>query len=393
MRRFQMFNYEGRRSKLMEKLKDNQSDLAVITDPRHIYYLTGYHGALGIEWGRPDLFILTAQGESCLIVPVMEEEMAHRQTNVTVILPWTDGIDEEWQPHLKSYLKKHRKSQISVDVMAIPKIVQEVVESVIPPHQIKDIGTEIYKMRMIKDEKEIQVARHAGEVAVAMLKGAMSVAAPGVYEYEVSLSAKEAGTRHAAKLMAKYYKEEEPFNYPGLDNVQIMASGHETTMCHHRNGMTKLKKGEPLFICHCGTAQFKNFFVGFDRILFVGEKNEKVSELLNDAEAAQQAALSQIRPGAVAEQVFNAYAEIIESKGYPIPFRAGRSLGFSYNENPQLARGSQTILEAGMIFAVDGAADTKSYRTQVGDSILVTEEGFEFLTPYTKDHEKLIVGQ
>lgn len=388
-----MFDYKGRRSRLIEKMREIDNTLAIITDPSHIYYLTGYHGALGIEWGRPEMFVLTAHGEACLIVPVMEEEMANRQTDVTAILPWTDGLDEEWRPHLKRYLKKYRKDKVCVDFMTIPRILWDYIGSYIPKDEISNISPALYEMRMIKDDKEIQVARHAGEVAVEMLNGAMKAAAPGMYEYEVSLAAKEAGTRHAAELMKKYYQEEEPFNYPGLDNVQIMASGEQTTMCHHRNSLKKLEKGDPLFICHCGTAQFKNFFVGFDRVLFVGEQNEEISKLLKDAEDAQQAALSQIKPGAVAEDVFNAYAETIESNGYPIPFRAGRSLGFSYNEDPQLEKGSKAVLQKGMTFAVDGAADGEDYRTQVGDSILVTEDGFEYLTPFTKDHHKLIVGK
>lgn len=76
---------------------------------------------------------------------------------------------------------------------------------------------------------------------------------------------------------------------------------------------------------------------------------------------------------------------------YPIPFRAGRSLGFSVNGSPQLAKGDKTILQEGMIFAVDGGADAENYRTQVGDSILVTNDGYEFITPFTKAHNELIV--
>ena len=54
---------------------------------------------------------------------------------------------------------------------------------------------------MIKDDYEIQIARHTGEVAVAMLEAAMEVAAPGVYEFEVSVAAERAGTYKAAELM------------------------------------------------------------------------------------------------------------------------------------------------------------------------------------------------
>ncbi|WP_269430672.1 sodium:solute symporter family transporter [Salinicoccus sediminis] len=178
-----------------------------------------------------------------------------------------------------------------------------------------------------------------------------------------------------------------------IGNQQIMATGGLTTMCHHRNGMTRLEYGEPLFICHCGTARFKSFYPGFDRTLFVGEVNKEAQKLLETAEKAQAAALNEVKPGAVAEDVHHAYAEVIQSAGYPIPFRAGRSIGFSVNEAPQPAYGDKTKLERGMTFAVDGGADGKNYRAQVGDSILITENGFEFLTPFTKEHSKLMVGR
>ncbi|CAM4323684.1 M24 family metallopeptidase [Lacicoccus alkaliphilus] len=388
-----MFDFKSRRSRVIDKLKAQGDAVAIVTDPDYVFYLTGYHGALGIEWGRPNIFIQTVDGESVLLVPLMEEEMAHRQTDVKRILPWTDGIDEEWRPHLQEYLDKYRNDKVAVDYTSIPRLVWDFIGDVIPKERISDIGKEIDRLRSVKDEKEIQVARHAGEVAVEMLKGAMKVAAPGVYEYEVELASKEAGTRHAAGLMEKYYRDVQPFNYPGIGNKQIMSSGGEITMCHHRSSMTKLVHGEPFFICHCGTAEFKNFFVGFDRILFPGDINDEAAKMLEVAEEAQKAALSRVKPGAYAKDVYNAYAEVIEDNGYPIPFRAGRSLGFSYNAWPALEKGSGAVLEEGMTFAVDGATDSDNYRTQVGDSILVTKDGFEYLTPFTKDHNALIVGK
>ncbi|WP_462422052.1 M24 family metallopeptidase [Salinicoccus sp. Marseille-QA3877] len=388
-----MFDFKSRRSRVIDKLQKQGDAVAVIMNPDYVYYLTGYHGALGIEWGRPNIFIQTVHGESVLIVPVMEEEMAHKQTDITKIIPWTDGIDDEWRPPLKEYLNKYKDEKAAVDYMWMPRVVWDFIGEVISKDRISDIGPEIDKLRSVKDPEEIQVARHAGEVAVEMLKGAMKVAAPGVYEYEVELASKEAGTRHAAKLMEAHYQHVQPFNYPGIGNKQIMSSGSEITMCHHRSGMTKLVHGEPLFICHCGTAEFKNFFVGFDRTLFVGDINDEVAKMLDVAEEAQKSAIAQIKPGAYAKDVFEAYAGVIEDNGYPIPFRAGRSLGFSYTASPELAKNSEAVIEEGMVFAVDGGTDSDNYRTQVGDSILVTKDGVEYLTEFTKDHNKLIVGK
>lgn len=386
-------DFRKRRRKLFRTMEEEKDSLIILTDPGYIYYLTGYHGALGIEWGRPELFLMTGDGESILITPLMEEEMALKQTSVDNVIPWTDGLDGEWRKPLGDFLKKHAGGNIGVDYPGMPRVIWDFIAAESGREKITDISPHIDRMRMIKDEDEVQVARHAGEVAVAMLEGAMARAAPEVFEYEVALAAMKAGTEKAASLMAQFYPDEEPFNFPTISNQQIMATGSLTTMCHHRNGMTRLKDGEPLFICHCGTAQFKGFYPGFDRILFVGGINEETQKLLETAERAQAAALREVKPGAVAEDVYHAYAEAIQSAGYPIPFRAGRSIGFSVNAPPQLAYGDKTVLEKGMTFAVDGGADGRNYRAQVGDSILVTENGYEFLTPFTKEHSELIVGK
>src|SRR5699024_1098598 len=116
----------------------------------------------------------------------------HKQTDVTKIIPWTDGIDGEWRPPLQEYLDKYKDEKVAVDYMWMPRVVWDFIGEEISKNRISDIGPEIDKLRSIKDPQEIKVARHAGEVAVEMLKGAMKAAAPGVYEYEVELASKEA---------------------------------------------------------------------------------------------------------------------------------------------------------------------------------------------------------
>ena len=44
-----------------------------------------------------------------------------------------------------------------------------------------------------------------------------------------------------------------------------------------------------------------------------------------------------------------------------------------------------------MVFAVDGSTSSKSFRSQVGDSFIVTEEGYEPITPFPKKLEDSIV--
>lgn len=388
-----MMDFAGRREVLRRNMKEQGYALIVLSHPAYIRYYTGLHGNLGADWGRPGIMIMEQDGEPQLIVPSMEEEMAHWQTGLSDVFIWADGLDDEWRKYLIPALKNFKGQKIGVDLYLMARTVYEVIATEVGEAGMTDVAPMINTQRMVKDADEIQICRHAGQVDIAMLTAAMEAAAPGVPEYEVSLAVRAAGTRKAAALMEEFYKEYEPFNYPCISFQQIMASGKQTRMCHHRTSTTKLEYGEPLFTCYCGTTEFMGYHLGFDRTLFVGTINDEVAKLLEVSEKAQKAALAQVRPGNLCENVFFAYSDVITGAGYPIPFRAGRSQGLDANETPSLQKGDKTILQPGMCLAVDGGSNGPNYRTQVGDSILVTETGFEFLTPFTNVHSELVVGK
>ena len=53
--------------------------------------------------------------------------------------------------------------------------------------------------------------------------------------------------------------------------------------------------------------------------------------------------------------------------------------------------GDKTILQPGMVLAVDGYVSVKkTFRAQVDESFIVTEKGYEPLTKFSKDLEDLV---
>lgn len=104
---------------------------------------------------------------------------------------------------------------------------------------------------------------------------------------------------------------------------------------------------------------------------------------------AQQAAITAIRPGIRAEDVAFAANEVYRARGYETGYRTGRSIGVAYLEAPELKEGDKTVLRAGMTFAVDGGISIDgAYGGRIGDSIVVTETGCDYLTEYPR---KLLV--
>jgi Xaa-Pro aminopeptidase len=61
-------------------------------------------------------------------------------------------------------------------------------------------------------------------------------------------------------------------------------------------------------------------------------------------------------------------------------------------EKPQLVFGDKTVIQTGMVLAVDGSVSVaKTFRAQVGDSFIVTEGGYEALTEFGKNIDDVVV--
>ena len=97
-------------------------------------------------------------------------------------------------------------------------------------------------------------------------------------------------------------------------------------------------------------------------------------------------AIAAIRPGVSAESVAEAANEVYRERGYETGYRTGRSIGMAYLEAPELKTGDNTLLQSGMTFAVDGGISVDGHLGgRIGDSIVVTDAGAEYLTEYRRE--------
>jgi Xaa-Pro aminopeptidase len=281
---------------------------------------------------------------------------------------------------------------IGIEAPSLPPVIRMAIERELPEIVLTDAANDLAAIRRIKGPEEIAIARHAGQVAGAMMTAARGAIAPGIPEYEVTLAAMAAGTREAAGLLETHYPGS--MMSPNIHFLQIMASGDNVTLAHHRASTRRLEHGDPVFLCFCGMTSFHQFKLGFDRTFWLGEiRDPAQAYLYRVAVESQAAALAMIRPGIAAEDVHAAYADLIQAAGFDFPFRAGRATGFSFLEAPQLAQGDRTLLEENMVLAVDGSVQVPGvFRAQIGDSIRVTADGYEMLTNYPKSLDTVVIS-
>jgi Xaa-Pro aminopeptidase len=372
--------FTARMDDLRRRLADNDIDVALITDDDNVYYLTGYYDYLHMEFGRPTILVVPRDGDSLLITPVIDAVMAETAARVDRVSTWNDGAGAEWRAELPAALASARN--VAIEPNHMPPLVRAYVDEQLTGKEVTSVTPLLADMRMIKSGEELQLARHAGQVGIAMMEAGRAAIGAGVPEYEVAIATSQAGTRKAAELLAAHYSD--AYMSPNTHFLQIMASGEEITKTHHRATTRVMQHGEPVFLCFCGMTNFHRFKLGFDRTFWIGEADPAQARIYEVAVASQQAALNALRPGVTAESVHAAYAEVIQDAGFDYPFRCGRATGFSFLEHPQLVTGDTTVLQPGMVLAVDGSVQTDTFRAQVGDSFIITEDGYEQITSHPK---------
>lgn len=379
--------FTERLSRLQTKLTAANIDVALITDDDNVYYLTGYYDYLHMEFGRPTILVVPKDGEALLITPTIDLNSAQAAARVGRIAPWNDGMGNEWREELPAAVKSATSVAIEPDHM--PPLVRAYVNDLVEGDKLTSVTPILNEMRMIKSAQELQLARHAGQVATAMMNAGRAAIGDGVPEFEVAIATSQAGTRKAAELLAAHYDDADMS--PNTHFLQIMASGKDIVKTHHRASTRIMRQGEPVFLCFCGMTNFHRFKLGFDRTFWIGEPDPAQVAVYEVAVASQKAALDALRPGVTAESIHAEYAEVIQGAGYEYPFRCGRATGFSFLEAPQLVTGDTTIIQPGMVLAVDGSVSVDTFRAQVGDSFIITEDGWEPLTQHPKSVEEVIL--
>lgn len=376
--------FQGRTEELQRRMADEGIDLVLLTNADSVYYYTAYWGDLGLEFGRPTIVAVSAGGDVRLITAESESLMARAMTWVEDLDTYSDGVGNEWRDPLARVLgSRSGGSTLAVERGDIPAVVSEHLRSGHGIADALDATPVIARMRMIKNAQELDMIRQAGQVAVAMGEGGRAVIAEGVPEYEVSLACIAAGTRKAAEIIGG--EDARSLMSPMIHNLQVLQSGHFTSYTHLHPTVRRIRRGDPVYMCFCPIAHFKQFKLGYDREYFVGEVKDEIARIYETAIAAQAAAIGAMRPGAIAEEVHGAAVEVYRAAGFSPSYRTGRAIGYSSLESPELKFGDRTRLEPGMVFAVDGGVTVPDvFGARVGDTVIVTETGTEVATESPK---------
>lgn len=297
--------------------------------------------------------------------------MVDELTCVADIHTWENGGQRSWARTFSTALPD-LPTDICAEKADLPEIVRIYIDERYPTAALKDIGPVLGALRVIKSPFEISVMKQAVEITGAMMTAARRSLTISAKECETTLAVVEAGTRRAAGFLTASGWER--FISPIIHNLQILPSGKNASMIHRRASIKEYERFDPVYFCFCNMTQFKQYKLGFDRMSNIADINDAVARV-------QQAAIAAILPCAQAQDVAIAVNAVYAERGYETGHRTGRSIGVGYLESPKLKADDETFLQPGTIFAGNGGNSIDGVTArQIGDSIVETETGGEYLT-------------
>lgn len=172
--------------------------------------------------------------------------------------------------------------------------------------------------------------------------------------------------------------------------AQVATGPAETSVGYRPNEISttrKIVEGD-LVLLELGVVA-DGYWADRTRVRVAGTPDQQQRDIFHLVMESQEAALKEIRPGAIAGNVDAAARRVIESAGYgeAFPHITGHGVGFSYHETcPAIHPDNSRSLEKGMIHSVEpGIYIPAMGGIRLEDDVLVTETGCEILGPWRRE--------
>lgn len=389
--------YKRRIERVREELERRNLDALLLTNPKHIFYLTGY---THIPTERPALLLVPREGELAFLGPLLEEDHLRHQTRlIGEVRTYFDYPGErhpielfaEWLREM-GYAKAKLGADNPAGASGIYGYVGPPLSEKLPEATFTRAGDIIWKMRLIKSDAEITLIRESakwGNLAHRLLQ---EYTAPGLWDVEISLMASLEATSMMKKTLGVEYiptRAGRPPAYAGFRG-QV---GWKSAMPHSIGIGREIRVGDVL-ITGAG-ADVGGYSSELERTLIVGKPSEKQRRLFEVMLKAQEAALEAMAPGVRCCDVDRAARKIIVDAGYGDYMRhhTGHGIGLDGHEPPWLDIGNEEPLKPGMVVSCEPGIYIPGFAGfRHSDTVLITEDGAERITYYPRDLESLVIS-
>jgi len=355
----------SRIEQLEQSMNEKGWDSLLVTDPKHVYYLTGFAS----DPHERFLGLLLVRGEEpTLIVPALDAEAANAASSVKNIV--THG-DTDNPYALLQRLFKGSIGTLGIEKEQLTVARYEELSAAVSAKQYADIGPLLRSMRVNKSPEEIKRMKHAMELIEEVLRQGLKSVKTGVTEIEI-----------VAEL--EYLMKKLGAQGPSFETMVL--SGPKTALPHGTPGDRKIQHGDLLMFDMGVYAD--GYASDITRTFAVGDISPELKKIYNAVLEANLQGIQAIKPGVTLASVDKAARDAIENAGYGPYFlhRLGHGLGMDVHEYPSVHGNNADLVQPGMVFTVEpGVYVAGLGGVRIEDDIFVTDNGVEVLTSYPKE--------
>lgn len=262
----------------------------------------------------------------------------------------------------------------------------------VEPINLKKLYTQKYKIRF-KKEKDIEGIKRAGRLVIDTLNLVEAEIRPGITTDDINTLVHEFTIQNNAIPATLNYK-----SYPKSVCVSV-----NEVICHGIPGKRVLKEGDIVNVDV--TPILNGYYADASKTFFVGTPGSEAKKIVRVARESLRRGMSMVRPENTIGDIGWAIQKYAEGEGCSVVREfVGHGVGFEFHEPPQVPhfgkKGEGIDLVPGMVFTIEPminlgqryltvledkwTAVTKdgSLSAQFEQTILVTANGFESLTPF-----------
>jgi len=382
----QRAEYEQRTAALAGEARSRSLAGVLLFDPAYVLYYTGF---AFVPTERPMAFVLNREGEGGMLVPRLEREHAGANALVQHVADYPEYPSEA---HPMESLRKLLdemgiKGQLGADQDGYPWILGYRGPSLteLTGSTPEKITAFVEDQMAIKSTAEIALIRESakwGNLAHVLLQ---RYTRPGLTEVEVSQRASNEATLAMLDAIGPIYRAQNPF-FEGASAGYRGQIGRNAATPHALTANITFQAGDVLVTG--ASAPVWGYLSELERTMVIGEPSAEQRRMFEHMVALQDTAFEAIKPGARCSDVDRAVRAYYDEHGLWDYWKhhVGHAIGLRYHEGPFLDIGDDTEIKPGMVFTVEPglyAAGLGGFRHS--DTVVVTEDGIEFLTYYPRD--------
>jgi Xaa-Pro aminopeptidase len=229
----------------------------------------------------------------------------------------------------------------------------------------------IERLRAVKDDAELESLRRACAITDRAYERLADTQFSGRTERDVSWELEQIFHEEGAEAMS--------FEF-------IVGAGPTGAQPHGRAGDRVIEPGT-LVVVDAGCT-IDGYASDYTRTFAVGSVNGEMREAYDVVLAAQQAALDGLRAGISGVEGDALARDVIQSSPFAGKFGhgLGHGLGLDVHESPRLSTESSDTLVPGNVVTVEpGVYLDGRFGVRIEDDVVITEDGIENLTGFTKE--------